>query len=285
MKLACVGDIHSNYKALEACLEFLDANRYDGILFLGDYVSDCPYPRKTIELLKQAESRYPVWFIKGNREAYLLDYHHKPHAYWRNSSHSGSLLYTYENLRQSDLEWFSTFPISRAVHFDRAPDIVICHGSPAALRENLFPDSALSDYWLKTVRTDYLICAHTHKPFEYVKGDQHLINCGSLGLPVNGQTQAQFTTLDLVHGHWQRTLVSIDYDIAGILKDFETSGLHERASVWSMAVTKLLTSGRNYPLDCLHLAEKMALRDNPETDLRTIPERYWYQAARLLGVI
>ena len=285
MKIACIGDIHSNYKALEACLTYMDANHYDGILFLGDYVSDCPYPEKTMDLLKEAEARYQTWFIKGNREAYLLDYHQEPHDYWQNTSHSGSLLYTYENLRPSDLEWFNTLPISRAVHFDQAPDIVICHGSPGTLRENLFPDSALSDYWLDTVKTDYLICAHTHKPFEYRKGNKFLINCGSLGLPVNGQTKAQFTTLDLYKGDWRRTLISINYDIKAILEAFKTSGLHERASVWSMAVAKLLISGRNYPLDCLHLAEKMALKDNPKADLRTIPERYWHQAAHFLGVI
>ncbi|HAN21737.1 MAG TPA: hypothetical protein DCP51_08725 [Clostridiales bacterium] len=50
MKIALLADIHSNYVALEACLHYIDSNHFDGIVFLGDYISDCPYPQKKLNL-------------------------------------------------------------------------------------------------------------------------------------------------------------------------------------------------------------------------------------------
>jgi predicted phosphodiesterase len=47
MKLALLGDIHSNDLALKVCLEYCSKEGVEGYLFLGDYVSDCPEPQKT----------------------------------------------------------------------------------------------------------------------------------------------------------------------------------------------------------------------------------------------
>ncbi|MDE7194759.1 MAG: metallophosphatase family protein, partial [Oscillospiraceae bacterium] len=50
MRLAVLGDIHANHKALEAVLAHIYEGEYDGLIFVGDYVTDCPYPRKTIKI-------------------------------------------------------------------------------------------------------------------------------------------------------------------------------------------------------------------------------------------
>lgn len=51
MKLAVISDVHGNYKALEAFLAYIGKNPVDGIVCLGDYVTDSPYPQRTMELL------------------------------------------------------------------------------------------------------------------------------------------------------------------------------------------------------------------------------------------
>ena len=51
MKLAVIGDIHSNHIALETCIEHALARNVDEFLFLGDYVSDCPYPQRTMKII------------------------------------------------------------------------------------------------------------------------------------------------------------------------------------------------------------------------------------------
>ena len=50
-RYALISDIHGNFKALEAFLEYIQGNPVDGIISLGDYVTDGPYPEKIMELL------------------------------------------------------------------------------------------------------------------------------------------------------------------------------------------------------------------------------------------
>ena len=37
---------------------------------LGDYVSDCPYPQRTVEHVWHLKKHFQTWLIKENREDY-----------------------------------------------------------------------------------------------------------------------------------------------------------------------------------------------------------------------
>jgi hypothetical protein len=74
MQIAMMSDIHSNHTALTACLNHALALGADQFLFLGDTVSDCAYPEKTLSLLHELSAQFPCRFIAGNREEYML--HH-----------------------------------------------------------------------------------------------------------------------------------------------------------------------------------------------------------------
>ena len=50
-KIVVIGDIHSNYIGLERCIEHALKQKPDEFLFLGDYISDCPYPHKTMKIV------------------------------------------------------------------------------------------------------------------------------------------------------------------------------------------------------------------------------------------
>ena len=39
---------------------------------LGDYVSDCPYPQRTMEHVWHLKKHFQTWLIKGNREDYQI---------------------------------------------------------------------------------------------------------------------------------------------------------------------------------------------------------------------
>ena len=74
MKLAVMGDIHSNHIALETCIKHALSRNVDEFLFLGDYVSDCPYPQRTMKMIYEMKEKYRCTFIRGNREDYMLDH-------------------------------------------------------------------------------------------------------------------------------------------------------------------------------------------------------------------
>ena len=61
MKVAVISDIHSNFKAFEAFLNYIEEHPVDAIIGLGDYVTDMPYPRRTLDMLYDLMKRYPCY--------------------------------------------------------------------------------------------------------------------------------------------------------------------------------------------------------------------------------
>ena len=111
MDVAVFSDIHSNHIALQTCFDYCVSKGITRFILLGDYVTDGPFPDKTLELLYMLRQYFKCTFIRGNREQYLLDYRKKGEEGWKNGSASGSLLYTFEHLSVRDLNFFDTMPI------------------------------------------------------------------------------------------------------------------------------------------------------------------------------
>ncbi len=115
MRLAVMGDIHSNHAALRACLASALSLGSEAFLLLGDYVSDCACPEKTLALLRALSSRFPCRFVAGNREEYMLNHLDGADDGWRSpSSASGSLLFTFRRLARRDFDFFAAFPLPAA---------------------------------------------------------------------------------------------------------------------------------------------------------------------------
>ena len=60
MRLAVFSDVHSNHFALEACFAAAERRGADLWIFLGDYISDCAEPHRTMELLYRARRELAV---------------------------------------------------------------------------------------------------------------------------------------------------------------------------------------------------------------------------------
>lgn len=72
MKLGVLSDIHSNIYAFRACTAYLEQQSCDEYLFLGDYISDTPYARESLDFLYDFTSRHTCHLLRGNREEYML---------------------------------------------------------------------------------------------------------------------------------------------------------------------------------------------------------------------
>ena len=57
MRVAVISDIHGNYKALEAFLSYIEEHSVDAIIGLGDYVTDSPYPQRTLSMICEMEKK------------------------------------------------------------------------------------------------------------------------------------------------------------------------------------------------------------------------------------
>ncbi len=73
MKIGILSDIHSNIVALKACITYMESVSCDEYLLLGDYISDTPYTRETMDYLYDFSLNHRCQFLRGNREEYMLE--------------------------------------------------------------------------------------------------------------------------------------------------------------------------------------------------------------------
>lgn len=282
MRIAVMGDIHGNDAALEKCIkEALWRGAY-AFIFLGDYVSDMPKPRRVMNRLYAAMEKYPCWFIKGNKEDYWINHRNKMgNAEWSDySSASGMLYYTYNNLYNEDIDFFETLPISRRIDITGAPSITICHGSPFRANEEMIRGDERTDEIMDSVDTDVILCAHTHRQWKYEHNGKTLINPGSVGMPLGSEGKAQFSIIDNASGKWNVEFISVAYDVEKVIDEINEAGLHLHAPCWIMLTKKTLRDGHAYHMKALRIAYALCEKETGHCDWSSIPERYWEAAIK-----
>ncbi len=286
MKVAVLSDIHANQVAFLACMDYLKKKQsVEAIILLGDYISDCPYPQRTVELLYELKLRYPCYLVRGNREEYILDYQNNPKKDWDESSSTGSLLYTYNNLSGRELDFFRSLPITDVVQLENCEPLRICHGSPMDTRELLFSDNGKAEFYLSQIRESYLLSGHTHTQCEVHYQKKVLWNPGALGMPFGTKRKAIFSILTSKVGGWDCEWIQIPYNIEAELKQFEESGLNRMAKVYALVTRLGLQTGKNILLETVTLAKSLAKQEGVKVENLKLPEKYWEEAAHRLKIL
>lgn len=277
MRVAVVSDIHGNYKALEVFLEYIERLSVDAIIGLGDYLTDSPYPQRTLSLIYEMQKKYPCHLIRGNREEYLLENRRRDQG-WHICSPNGALYYTYQQIRESDLDWMDALPSEIVLQLGDCPELTLCHGAPGVIRGNFQFDRPLMEQSMKKLQTRYLLGGHSHhQTLERLYGKVYL-NPGSLGMPIDEQGRhTQFAIMEGSTQSWEIELVTMDYDVDGFLRDFRESGIEDYGLYLTRAVEKTLLTGHNYFYYSVCEACKISQKPLPETD-----EEVWRQVAEVL---
>lgn len=278
MKLAVIGDIHSNHIALETCIRHALDRNVDEFLFLGDYVSDCPYPQRTMKVIYEMKRKYRCTFIRGNREDYMLDHKNDPFERWTYSSASGNLLYTYENLTKRDLDFFESMDIQGMYKREGYPAFRYCHGSLTKSNELLRPENEKLEDIMSSLDVNLIISGHTHIQESTVYGSRKLIHPGSVGLPWYHEGKTQYMIL---HGNkykWEEEFYQLSYDVDAVKEEFMSSGIMEKALHWPELILHCLYTGNDCTTLCLLLAMRLCGEAEGEVNWPDIPEKYWEMA-------
>lgn len=280
MKIAVLGDIHSNHIALETCICHALDQGVDEFLFLGDYISDCPYPDKTMKVVYEMEEKYCCRFIRGNREDYMLNHRKHPEERWTYSSASGNLLYTYENLTKRDLDFYERIDIQGIYEKEGYPSFRYCHGSLTSSNELLLPENENLDKIMSDLDVNLLISGHTHIQETVRFGNKRLIHPGSVGLPWYYEGKTQYMILHGTQKGWEEEFFQLTYDVDRVKKEFETSGIMQKAHYWARLALHTLYTGDDYSSPCLQLAIKLCKEAETTVIWPDIPEKYWEMAYR-----
>lgn len=248
MKIGVISDIHSNVIAFREAMDTMLSRGCEEFLFLGDYVSDTPYTRETMDEIYCLRKQYPCWFLRGNREEYLLNQKKIREGTlsgekWLFNSASGNLLFTYERLTEEDFSFFESLPVTFCYEKEGYPRITCCHGSPINTRELMQLGAENSVCYLSQIDTDYLIAAHTHYPGQFMFNGKTHLNPGCCGIAIYDYGYAQCMILESVKSKWVPTFLKVPYDREAVIEEMIRGGLYQSAPWFINANIHILKTG------------------------------------------
>ncbi|MBR4291245.1 MAG: peptide-methionine (S)-S-oxide reductase MsrA [Oscillospiraceae bacterium] len=272
-RAAVFSDIHSNYHAFHACFEDARIQGADCFIFLGDYVSDLASPRECLDLVYEIRSRYPTVCLRGNRERYMLE-HASGSTRFETGSKSGSLLFTFGQLRQEDFEFFRSLPVCTQIELNGIP-FEIAHAFKENDRRYFESDDPQLEEIFAQMGCPYLLTGHSHRQYIRYAGSKTIINPGSIGVPMTSNALAQYALLDFCHGAVDCILRAVSYDLAATVHVQFESGLVAYAKYWALGVLQDVRTGKECAIRLLELVSRTG-------DVRN--EENWHAAAVKMGL-
>jgi len=189
MRILIISDIHANPWALEAVEK--DAGQVDRVLCAGDTVNYGPAPGACIDWLKKNDAAV----ICGNHDHAVAADADPKAAPGKQPLALAMRDWTRTQLRAPDIEWLRRLP--RQKTFELADAVwLMLHGTPAdpLYDYRLRPDVAdqILDKMMHDVAAEVLVVGHTHLPFVRVRRKLQIVNPGSVGQPLDGDSRAAY---------------------------------------------------------------------------------------------
>ena len=283
MKIAVLADVHSNYIALSTCLDEAKKKGAEEFIFLGDYLGDLAYPRKTLDILYELRKQYPCTFIRGNKENYWINHRKNTEEVWEyGKTTQGMLKYNYDQLTDSDIDFFEEMPIVKEMKYAGMPEFTVCHGSPFKVNQSMRKDYDYIDDLVKELPNELTICAHFHIQSIYVRFGKTVINPGAIGVPLHSGGKAQFMMLESGEIDWKYEFVTLAYDVPKTLEGMDKEELFAKAPGWYKITKHLLTTGEVSHVAALsHVADSYCA-SHGECTWDDIPEDYWSKQLEVL---
>ena len=270
MRLAVLADIHGNLPALQAVLTELERLQPDFVVLNGDLINPMPFNNGVVDVVRASD-----WaVVRGNHEFYLLDFGTErapPGA--DDSERWGSLHWLVKRVGTRQANYLAALPDELRLQFPGAQPIRVAHGVPGRNRVGFYQHMPVEKVIaeIDPIKERNVISAHTHvqvdrhlykpdsddpmthphessalfsgaSPFQdsTPSGEScrhwHLMNPGSIGLPLNGDPAAQFAVMESVPdseqpGGWRVQHHRVHYDRCPVLEAFSTSGLLDAGGV------------------------------------------------------
>lgn len=260
MRLAVLADIHGNWPAFQAVLEELERIQPDFVVVNGDLINPVPFNGEVVDYIRNTD-----WaVVRGNHEFYLLDFGTERAIPGSDDPvRWGSLHWLVRNVNAQQARFLAALPDERTLYFPGTQPIRMAHGVPGRNRVGFYPQMPEEKILLeiRDIPQHTILSAHTHvqvdrqvarpnadpqsnphgedghfieatPPSAPPRGFWHVINPGSVGLPLEQDPRAAFAVLESVDesrtpGGWRVHHHRVAYDRRPALEAFHTSGLLE----------------------------------------------------------
>jgi predicted phosphodiesterase len=214
MRIAVLADIHGNLPALEAVIADMQQFEPEQVIVAGDSINWGPFSAEVVEHI--LASRWPV--IRGNHEFYML-YYQTPFApeHWH---HFTTPDWLNRHLPRSTRLLIGSLPDELRLCYPGAPFIRMVHASPGNHWLGIYPtqtsEAEVCDL-LRNVDETTVITAHTHLQMDRTVDRWHIVNPGSVGLPLDGNPAAGYAVLESDGSVWKTMLRRVDYDLDALM--------------------------------------------------------------------
>jgi predicted phosphodiesterase len=259
MRIAILADIHGNLAALEAVMAELERLQPDHVVVNGDLINGSPFSAEVIDLICTQD-----WaVVRGNHEFYYLDFGTARAVEGSNDvTRWGGLHWLIERITPEQGAYLGMLPDERVIYIPGTLPVGVTHGVPGRNRVGFYREQSAASIAaeLSQVHVPTFISAHTHVQIDRhvslsmdtavqltdpssqhslhsnKERHWHVINPGSVGLPLNGDPSAQFAVITSVSeaevpGGWQATHYRVPYDRRPSLEAYNTTGMAEAGGV------------------------------------------------------
>jgi predicted phosphodiesterase len=239
-RLAVVADIHGNLPALQAVMDDMAQFRPDHVIVAGDVVNWGPFSAQVMEIV----TREGWALVRGNNEYYLLEYNtprQPPH--WKDYT---MLPWLYEQLQGRWHHVIAALPDELTLRFPDAPLVRVMHGVPGNPWKSLHPLLSEEEVMaaLQGVEETTLIGAHSHLAMSRHVGRWHVLNPGSVGVPLDGDCRASYMLLEGSESGWKPTFRRVPFDYEPLFAEFERQRFVEKYGVPGVLVVEEFKTAR-----------------------------------------
>ena len=231
MLIAFFSDIHGNLPALKAALADARARGALEIICAGDIVGYGPFPSEVCDYL--AENN--IESITGNYDCKVLAVlkQGKSAVAELPKKKREILFWTADNISNNARYFLTGLPESMVQSLPSGKSLLVVHGTPSSNDDAVYPSITPRGLAAKLgeTRADVLVCGHTHIPFVKHVGGVLVINCGSVGQPVDGDPAPSYALLSVEEEILHARIVRFEYDadetVAALKKTPLPSGLQD----------------------------------------------------------
>jgi len=222
MRIAFIGDIHSNLPALEAVLADIKKEGCDAIYFVGDAVGYGPWPAETISLLMSQD----IIGIVGNHDTGVVG-SSSLRGYYDAARYV--IEWTRQQITSAQFEWLSSLPYTATPQEFRyvatARDVEkLQHSNVVLPHLTVVGHSHLQRLFLMTSgRRALELSVDDENGISLTQDVPYFCVAGSVGQPRDGDPRAAWSLYDREEGvfYFKR----VEYDIALVQKEIEARGL------------------------------------------------------------
>jgi putative phosphoesterase len=223
MKLGLISDVHGNVQALKAVLTVLEEDKVDFVICAGDLVAYGANPSQVIKILRDRA----IPCVAGNYDfavAHDLETASRiPSSPTNESIKRAALEWAREHTSSGDKRFLASLPWRMDFVLDGL-HVGMLHAGLEYLDAMYTPEKPEAMFTLHNrIRTDVIVMGHSHQSFTYRALGGLMVNPGSVGRSLNGDTRAAYAiletnTLEVTHRR-------VRYDLRGAVRAIEKSGM------------------------------------------------------------